>query len=84
MALRKTIDTPHGLTVTDAYHRVENVVLHGKTSIGFHVMSYADPSKEHLVKKSHTCAYDLSGGNPISQAYDYLKGLPEFDGSEDV
>lgn len=26
---------------------------------------------------------DLEGGNPISQAYSYLKALPEFEGSMD-
>lgn len=84
MALKKTIDTPHGLTITDAYHRVENVVLDGKDKLSFRIVSYADPNKDHIIKKSHTCAYDLLGNNPISQAYAYLKVLPEFSDAEDV
>ena len=33
--------------------------------------------------KSYDCAYDLAGGNAHTQAYEYLKTLPEFAGATD-
>jgi len=31
----------------------------------------------------HDCAYDINGKNPIAQAYDHAKTLPEFAGAVD-
>ena len=80
MALQLTTTTIYNLTATSAYHRVENVRL-DKVSIAFSVVSYS----EHLETmpfpfntKTYSCAYDITGENPIKQAYKYLKTLPEF------
>lgn len=83
MALQKTITTPYGIEVPDAYFRVEYVRVTSKTSIQFNVYGYADPSKQFIVESLESCAYDLNGDNPIKQAYAYLKTLPEFEGAID-
>ena len=83
MALKKTVVTAHGLTVADAYHRVESVQLPSKNEMQFVVRSYADQSKPFFAEKSFGCAYDLIGANPIAQAYNHLKTLPEFAGATD-
>jgi hypothetical protein len=84
MALSQTITTPHGFVANMAYCRVENVKIHGKSSIEFVVKSYK--SKEDLVSfdtSLFSCDYDLHGDNPFRQAYKHLKTLPNFAGAID-
>jgi hypothetical protein len=83
MALRKTTSA-YGIDIGDAYHRVENVWLQGKTAILFDLKSYKNNTQnESFAKKTQGCSYDLNGKNPIAQAYDFIKTLPEFSGSQD-
>lgn len=80
MALEMTVTTPHGFEAVGAYHRVENVSLASKTSIRFDVRSYKNSeSNAAFEAKSMLCSYDLNGDNPIKQAYEYVKTLPEFE-----
>jgi len=83
MALTKSIPTIYGIKIEDAYHRVEGIKLDSKTSISFTVSSYADKTKQAISSQPYSCEYDLDGDNPITQAYDFLKTLPEFESSED-
>lgn len=83
MAIKKQVVTPHGFTVADAYHRVEDVTIIGKTKMNFSVKVYKETDKEPFAASSFACAYDLEGGNPIAQAYTHLKTLPEFSGAID-
>ena len=83
MALSKTITTVHGFEAVDAYHRVESVSLVGKDQISFHVRSYAAPDTPFFQEDVLSAPYELSGGNPLSQAYEHLKTLPEFEGAVD-
>jgi hypothetical protein len=83
MALSKTTTTIHGFEAVDAYHRVEAVALPNKNEITFHVRSYSDTDKPFFAEQILTAAYDLDGENPIKQAYDHLKTLPEFAGAID-
>jgi hypothetical protein len=47
-------------------------------------VSYTDKAKNKvIIEKSFTFTPDMSGDNFISQAYDHLKGLPEFADSKD-
>jgi|DEB0MinimDraft_10_1074344.scaffolds.fasta_scaffold17179_1 hypothetical protein len=85
MALQLTVETQHGFNATDAYHRVENVALKSKSVIEFDVLSYKDSgSSAAFDAKSFLCDYNLSGSNPIAQAYEHIKTLPEFAGATDV
>ena len=85
MALQKTITTSHGLTATNAYHRVENLYLQSKNIIKFNVCSYTSQSSETSFQVvDYGCAYDIDGNNPIQQAYVFLKTLDEFSDATDV
>ncbi len=83
MALSKTIETPQGFTATNAYHRVEGVSL-TKMQLAFRVRSYVQADKPAFGDQAYECAYDLTGENPIRQAYLHLKTLPEWASAEDV
>jgi len=82
MALEKTIEYK-GISISNAYIKIgrfEGI----KDQLTFGVWYQASASSEPFNSKTLTCAYDLSGKNPISQAYDYIKTLPEFLGAENV
>lgn len=83
MALLKTIATDFGIEVKNAYVRVESLNLIGKDKIQFQVKSYAHVTAIPFGNTNVICSYDLNGENPIKQAYEHLKSLPEFAGSID-
>lgn len=84
MALRKTIQTKFDLAVPDAYCRVENVLIRTKSSLEFLLKTYSKPnSLAEISSELFCCDYSLSGPNPVKQAYEYLKTLPEFESAED-
>ena len=78
MALQKTTVTVHGFEAVDAYHRVENILFVNKTQMSFNVRSYKEIKLPFFAEQIFSCAYDVTGENPIKQAYVYLKTLPEF------
>ena len=83
MALAKTVETVHGFQAVNAYHCVEGMQV-SKDSMTFQVRSYKDNSGlPHFADASFNCAYDIAGSNPIAQAYEHLKTLPEFAGATD-
>lgn len=84
MALTKTVTSPQGFEATSAYHRVDNVSLHGKNKISFSVNTSKDANSQMFNTTQHLCDYSLNGDNPIKQAYLYLKTLNEYSGSEDI
>lgn len=83
MALMKNITTVHGLNLANAYHRVEDLTLVKKTQISFFVRVYADVKKISFSESIFYAPYELIGTNPIAQAYEHLKTLPEFKGATD-
>jgi phenylalanine-4-hydroxylase len=84
MAISHTINTPWGVAVPDAYCRVEAVALESKEEISFHVRHYKAPDGvPFFTEQVLHCHYDIDGTNPIKQAYDHLKTLPEFAGATD-
>ena len=84
MALQKNITTEHGFDVINAYHRVEFVNLINKTQMTFHLRSYVNLEKPAFAEQVFSAIYSLHGDNPIKQAYEHLKTLPEFAGATDV
>ena len=84
MALSKTIYTPQGFEATNAYYKVENVCLIDKTNMQFALKAYKN-NKENVafLDVPYKCEYNLTGENPIKQAYEYLKTLPDFVGATD-
>ena len=84
MALKKTIQSNFGLEIPNAYHRVGRIQIVNKSEMTFVVSAFIDDKANiSAEEKSHTCAYVLSGNNPIAQAYAHLKTLPEFAGAND-
>jgi len=83
MAIKKQVETVHGFSVGDAYHRVENVTILAKEKMAFSVKVYKDVEKQAFSEIGFNCAYDLNGSNPIAQAYNHLKTLSEFTGAMD-
>jgi len=66
MALSKTTNAVFGLTIPNAYHRVEAVIIRTKESMTFHVRSYVSPDGAPFFAESIIdSAHDLAGANPI-------------------
>jgi hypothetical protein len=79
MAIKQNEMTDFGLEIKDAYARVESVTLTSKNIISFVLKSYvSDANSNSFKQRVFGCAYDINGTNPIAQAYQHLKTLPEF------
>ena len=84
MALLKALTTESNITVNDSYIKVEDVRLIRKNFINFKIKGYTSSDNNvSFYEESLGCSYDLNGDNPIKQAYEYLKTLPEFSGATD-
>lgn len=85
MALEKTVKTAQGFDAKDAYHRVEFVRLLKKDEMAFNVRAYKNATEVTAFSDaSYACSYNIDGSNPIKQAYEHLKSLPEFADAADV
>jgi hypothetical protein len=83
MALKKNIDSQFGITINDAYIRVENITFDASKAMMFFVRTYAKQNFPSLSEQQMILAYDMNGANPYVQAYEHLKTLPEFTGAVD-
>lgn len=76
MALQKSIEYK-GISISNAYIKIGK--FEGdKNKITFGVWYQATSSDKPFDSKTLDCAYELNGKNPLAQAYDYIKKLPEF------
>lgn len=86
MALKKTITLIDNfeieVSIVDAYIRVGRI--EGDKD---KILAFVDIMKEQggrsFKTELYTLDHNLDGGNPIKQAYKYLKTLPEFEGATD-
>lgn len=83
MALNKTTISSQGFEAINAYHRVEGLCLVTNQTISFRVRAYKDVAFPAFADSRYSCAYNINGNNPIKQAYEYLKTLPEFANATD-
>ena len=83
MALNKTTTSSQGFEAVNAYHRVEGLCLVTNQTISFCVRTYKDVAFPAFADNGYSCSYDITGENPIKQAYEYLKTLPEFANATD-
>lgn len=83
MAMKKSIQLPSGIEVQDCYIRVDSVTISQKENCSITVNFYFDKTKVPVKQLSLGCKYEISGANPIAQAYEHLKTLPEFTGATD-
>ncbi|QTD91751.1 hypothetical protein [Burkholderia anthina] len=86
MALSFSCTTPQGFDAPNCYARIEDLRLASKSEIHFRLVHYKSAGNAISFKTDdgYMCAYDMDGDNPIKQAYEYLKTLPEFQGAIDV
>lgn len=88
MALQKQFTTDHGIDLSAAYFRVERPKLISKTRVDFEVCGYASAgaadTSAPVSLQGYSAPYVIAGENPIKQAYDHIKSLPEFSNAEDV
>lgn len=79
MALQKSINTRWGLVAPNAYIKVLDVSIVEKTKGGCLIGFFASQDQtEPFDRKRIDFDYDLSGVNPIAQAYQHIKAIPEF------
>lgn len=83
MAIKINSNTVYGITIESAYHRIDNISITNKTKMVFHVYVYADVNKPFFYEQMFEMIFDINGENPIKQAYEYLKTLPEFANATD-
>lgn len=76
------VDTTYrGIDVANAYVYVEpRSISLDKESMSFSISYKADPEQESFSSVRFSAPYSLDGENPFTQAYEYLKTLPEFQG----
>ena len=82
MALAKNTEYK-SVTIESAYFRVSSVTAQ-KDTMTFGLGLHATETSEMISHETYSCAYDIDGENPIKQAYEHLKTLPEFSDAEDV
>ena len=82
MALQLSTDK-FGVTFATAYHKVENTSV-SKAGVIILVNVYNVANGEIMDSSNFTMDYDANGGEPLTQAYNYLKTLPEYAGATDV
>lgn len=73
-----------GLKLSKVYASVgELTICQDKITMIFILTYRASPKDEVFTEQSFNTFYSLEGNNPHSQAYTYLKTLPEFVGCID-
>jgi len=91
MALQKSLTDDTGTTHPEAYIKANSVVINkdiDKWMIDFDIVVFHTVNNK--LKRSvsiysrYQVEYNLTGDNPLIQAYTYLKTLPEFSGALDV
>lgn len=84
MAIKHDIFLQNGLQATNSWIRVHSVSVINKTQAQATISYYAnEENKIAYQTKNISFTYSLLGSNIFSQAYSYLKTLPEFDGAVD-
>ncbi len=83
MALQTDTTTIYGFNIASAYHRVDNISIVNKSKMSFHLYAFSDVNKPFFSEQMFEMVFDITGENPIKQAYLYLKTLPEFASATD-
>lgn len=82
MALLITKKTDTGLLVENTYSRIDNIFI-SRNRMTITLNYYKDKDLLPFIWSTYGCEYTTDGENPFKQAYEYLKTLEEFKGSED-
>lgn len=89
MALQKELESETGAVFSEAYYRIDNIKLSKAEGLWISVNVYINEAafnneKEPIQLKNYRVGYNPNGGEPLTQAYEYMKTLPEYDGATDV
>ena len=83
MALKVDVEFK-GIRVVGAYVAVMmSGISEDKTEQFFTALYRVSPGQDIFYSSSYASPYNMEGANPFIQAYEYLKNLPEFNGSSD-
>lgn len=82
MALQADV-TKFGVTLPNGYHQVDYLYI-SKKAVRFAVIVYTAKDGERVTHFDHSMDYNPDGAEPLTQAYEYLKTLPEYAGAIDV
>lgn len=84
MTLKMTFDF-NGVTVTDG---VLNVIMPSistdETTLSFGLAYRASESDPLLNSETYSCPYDITAGDPFTQAYNYIKSLCQFSDAVEI
>jgi hypothetical protein len=83
MALKKTITILGDIEIKDAYLRVERISISNKNQLDFLISGRKTLESPIASSTPHQCPYDINGKNPIAQAYEYVKTLPQYSDAVD-
>lgn len=84
MALCMDTTSKQGFTAPNAYIRIQNINIVGKTKMEFSIGFFKTAETESSFDfQTWSCAYDVTGENPFAQGYKYLKTLPAFANATD-
>lgn len=93
MALKKTITLKNNFgtetTIPDAYIRVDALIIKrkhpatGERLVETSVSISKDEKSSPLEQRGHFFALDLSGVNPLEQAYRFLRTMPDYENATD-
>lgn len=89
MAIQKNIITESGLEIVDAYVKIDVLTYDNSektASISVNIYSdksFSDESKPFVERLYYKASLDANL-NQLTQAYNYLKSLPEFEGAIDI
>jgi hypothetical protein len=82
MALQKSINYK-GAQINGAYFKISNVKI-SKTTFVAEVFCFVNKDQPQPINvEFYAGKYNLNGENPIKQAYEFLKTLPEFVNASD-
>ena len=71
-----------GISVESAKVTVGDIYIADGHEVLSITANWAAPdSSEHFRQTTYNCQYDITGADPVTQAYAYLKTLDEFSGA---
>ncbi|AFV29051.1 hypothetical protein IME11_2 [Escherichia phage IME11] len=84
MALKFTFDF-NGITVNDGVLTVSKPMIDGESgTITFGLLFQATSADPLLKSVTLSCPYDPFGADPFTQAYAYIKSLPDYESAEEI
>lgn len=81
MAIKSNVDFK-GVPINNAYIKICRY-QGDKDKLFFDVGIHTKSGEKMIASHGYQCALNLDGANPVKQAYEHLKTLPEFSNAVD-